>query len=128
MPKPRKTQISLDSTPFYHCVSRCVRRAFLRGDDPVSGQSYEHRREWVEQRLLELTRYFAIDICAFAVLSNHSHTVLHVDANQALAWSTLEVVERRHGLFTGNALSQRYLANETLCPAEIQKVEDVAEL
>ncbi len=48
MPKPRKTQISLGSTSFYHCTPRCVRRACLCGGDPVSGQSYEHRREWVK--------------------------------------------------------------------------------
>jgi hypothetical protein len=29
MPKPRSSQISLIDTAYYHCVSRCVKRAFL---------------------------------------------------------------------------------------------------
>ncbi|MGL4220587.1 MAG: Mobile element protein, partial [Shewanella sp.] len=28
MPRSRRTQISLEDTPFYHCCSRVVRRAF----------------------------------------------------------------------------------------------------
>ena len=49
MPRARSQQISLQDTPYYHCVSRCVRRAFLCGEDPVSGASFEHRRDWVEK-------------------------------------------------------------------------------
>jgi hypothetical protein len=52
MPKPRKQQVSVEATPYYHCVSRCVRRAFLCGTDSVSGQSYEHRRGWLEERIV----------------------------------------------------------------------------
>ncbi|WP_407922062.1 hypothetical protein [Aeromonas schubertii] len=36
----RSRQISLQDAPYYHVVSRCLRRAFLCGEDAHSGQSY----------------------------------------------------------------------------------------
>ncbi len=60
MPRPRRTQISLEDTPYYHCCSRVVRRAFLCGDDAYSGKNYDHRRGWVESLLFELEAVFAI--------------------------------------------------------------------
>lgn len=112
MPKPRSTLVSLDATPYYHCVSRCVRRAFLCGEDQFTGQSYEHRREWIQTRLFELADVFSLKICAYSVMSNHVHTVLHIDAERADQWSDFEVVTRWHQLFAGNVLSQKYLAGD----------------
>jgi len=66
----RKRQISLVDTKYYHCISRCVRRAFLCGEDHFTGQSYEHSRGWVEDKLLELAKVFCIDVCAYAVINN----------------------------------------------------------
>jgi len=119
MPKPRKTLIAVESTPYYHCVARCVRRAFLCGQDKVTGNSYEHRRAWLEDKLLELPKVFAIDIAAYAIMSNHYHVILHINTGRAKSWSDYEVVERWHQLFNGTVLSQKYLKNE----GELSKVE-----
>ena len=54
MALPRYTQISLEETPRYYVVSRCVRRAFLCGVDQITGQNFEHLRDWIEQRVLQL--------------------------------------------------------------------------
>ena len=60
MTTARKNLIDPASTPYYHCMARCVRRAFLCGQDEFSGKDYEHRRQWVVDRLKELTGVFAM--------------------------------------------------------------------
>jgi REP element-mobilizing transposase RayT len=119
MPQPRKNQVSLLDTPYYHCVSRCVRRSFLCGTDKYSGQSYEHRRSWVEDRLIFLTTVFAIDICAYAVMSNHTHVVLYVDKILADGWDTNEVLKHYHKLHKGTLLTQKYVKGDVLSPGEL---------
>jgi REP element-mobilizing transposase RayT len=123
MPKPRKCQVSLDVTPYYHCVSRCVRRAFLCGFDKLQNRSFEHRREWIDDRIHFLASIFGIDVCAYAVMSNHYHIVLHINKPKALAWSNMEVCERWHKLFRGTPLTQKYLRSERLSEAEMIAVE-----
>jgi hypothetical protein len=105
MPQPRKNQISLIDTPHYHRVSRCVRRSFLCGKDKFMGQSSEHRRGWVEERLLFLSSVFSIGICAYAVMNNHTHVVLCVDKDLADNWSMEEVIKRWHQMYQGTLLS-----------------------
>ena len=69
MTKPRKQQISLEATPFYHCVSRCVRRAYLCGYDRLTGRSYEHRRDQIESDILRLASVFFIDVAAYSEMN-----------------------------------------------------------
>ena len=84
----------------YHCVSRCVRRAFLCGEDVLTGQSYEHRRRWLEERILELARVFAVAIHGYAVMSNHFHLIVETDPNAPSQWSDEQVATRWLALST----------------------------
>lgn len=84
---------------YYHCTSRCVRRAFLCGSDPLTGRDCSHRKAWVEDRIRELAELFALNVYAFAVMSNHYHVVVHLDPAAARAWSADEVAQRWTRLF-----------------------------
>ena len=121
---PRSQLICVSDTPYYHCISRCVRRAFLCGEDKLTGKSFEHRREWVEDKLHELSNVFAIDICAYAIMSNHTHIILYIDADTAKAWTDDEVIYRWHKLFMGTLLSQQYSKNEPIAEYLQASLED----
>lgn len=123
MPRPRRELVSYESTPYYHCVSRCVRSAYLCGEDRATGVSYEHRRQWIEDRLIELSGIFSIDLASYAVMSNHYHVVLHIDTQRASNWTDAQVITRWHSLFKGHPFSQRAILGEVLGKAE-QEVLD----
>ncbi len=128
MTLPRSALVSLDSTSYYHCVGRCVRRAFLCGVDQYTGRSFEHRRGWIVERLAELSAVFAIDVAAYAVMSNHYHVILKINTDKAMAWSMDEVLQRWCLLFCGHPMVQRYLANPAMSSAELEKVSEFVEL
>ena len=91
---PRCLTVHAEAPGFYHCISRCVRRAWLCGEDPVSGKNFDHRRAWIEQRLLFLADSFAVGLYAWAVMSNHTHVVLRIDPGLPASWSDEEVAWR----------------------------------
>jgi len=128
MTLPRSSLISLDDTPYYHCVSRCVRRAFLCGTDHYTGQCYEHRRNWLESKLHFLASTLAIKLCAYAIMSNHYHVVLHVRKDQMDAWSDREVIRRWHRLYKGSLISQKFAAGEVLLEAEAKLLKEQVNL
>ncbi|MCG7991561.1 MAG: transposase [Candidatus Thiodiazotropha lotti] len=115
----RKQQICLDETPYYHCISRCVRRAFLCGEDKLTGRSYEHRRDWIVEKLKQLDGVFSISICAYAVMHNHTHTILKVDREAALNWQDDEVISRWTLLYKPSPIVDRYLNGIKLTKAEL---------
>jgi REP element-mobilizing transposase RayT len=125
MTRPRKALISLADTPYYHVTSRCVRRAFLCGVDHYSGQNYEHRRQWVVDRIRLLSSLFAIDVCAYAVMSNHYHLVLKVCPGQLDDLTEDEILDRWCALFKGPLLIQNYRSGEDLKPFERAAVSDI---
>lgn len=94
MTSPRHQLVDSETPGFYHCISRCVRRAFLCGEDALTGRSFEHRKQWVDDRLLELADVFAVGVYAYAVMSNHLHVVVYIDPGAVVAWSRDEVARR----------------------------------
>ncbi|NRB24310.1 transposase [Shewanella sp.] len=123
MPRPRNTQISIEDTLFYHCCSRTVRQAFIAGVDDFTGKSYEHRRGWIETQILNLAGVFAIDVAAYAVMSNHLHLVLRIDIELANRWSDREVVEQWHQIFKGTELSQQFAKGEVIEAYQVSQLK-----
>ena len=91
MPSYARKEIVADGeVGIYHCVNRCVRRAWLCGKDPLTGKSYDHRKDWIQNRLEELSGIFAIDVLGFAVMANHVHVVLRTRPDLTTRWSADE--------------------------------------
>jgi hypothetical protein len=55
---------------WYHCVTRCVRRAFLLGEGA------HERNEWTENRLRELAEIFSVAVGGFSVPDHHLHVLV----------------------------------------------------
>ncbi len=94
MTRPRSELVDREKGGFYHLFNRCVRQAWLCGEDPHTGENFDHRRGWIERRLLVLTEVFPVDVYAYAVMSNHYHIVVNYCPARALDWSDAEIAQR----------------------------------
>jgi REP element-mobilizing transposase RayT len=125
MTQSRSQQVSLQDTRYYHLISRCVRRAYLCGEDTYTKQSFEHRRQWMVDRIRFLASVFAIDVAAYAVMSNHYHLIVYVDESEANAWSNDEVCHRWLTLYHNHPLVERLQKGTSSCQAEIDAALEV---
>ncbi|MFN9603732.1 MAG: hypothetical protein ACK6A7_09850, partial [Planctomycetota bacterium] len=87
--QPRSKLVNPDVTRWYHCISRCVRRAFLIAEY----QDFD-RKAWLDQRLRELDSLFAISVAGFSVMDNHLHLLVRIDPEVADSWTPLQVAQR----------------------------------
>ena len=55
-------------------------------NDPVSGKNYDHRKQWLEDRLKRFAASFGIDLLCFSILSNHFHLVLRSRPDVVATW------------------------------------------
>jgi REP element-mobilizing transposase RayT len=119
MTQARRQLVNPNYAGTYHCINRCVRRSWLCGFDTYSKQSFEHRKPWVEKRILELGEIFACGIYSYAVMSNHLHLVVHMSPVTARGWSESEVATRWVKLYPA--------PNTELCEQKIVAIiEDAA--
>jgi hypothetical protein len=83
----------------YHCISRCVRRAFLHGKDLYSGKNYDHRKDWIKARIQDLTKIFTIEVLAYALMDNHQHSILRTCPDLLNSLADQEVLQRWNLLY-----------------------------
>src|SRR6516162_8783880 len=93
MTMARSRLVDVSITRWYHCVTRCVRRAFLLSEGDTD------RKQWIETRLEVLSQAFSIAVGGFSILDNHLHVLVRLDPDVAASWSDEEVARRWATLF-----------------------------
>ena len=83
-----------DEIAVVHVMNRTVRRCFLFGSDEVTGRNYDHRKQWLDDLLVQLAKYFAIDLLSSAILSNHFHLLLRSRPDAVKQMSDTDVAWR----------------------------------
>jgi REP element-mobilizing transposase RayT len=127
---PRRQLVDVAVTRYYHCISRCVRRAFL------CGEGFEHRKAWIEGRLEMLARQFAVSVCGFAILDSHLHVLCRLDPGVADNWADEDVVRRWITVYPPSCLDaanpatlQAWIDRECQDPARVaryrQRLQDL---
>ncbi len=91
----------------------------------MTGFNFEHRRQWIADRIKLMCSVFAIDLCAYAIMNNHYHIVVRINPAHVDKWSDGEVAHRWLQIFSGPLLMQRYLANADLSSTELKCVADL---
>ncbi|QDV22498.1 hypothetical protein [Aureliella helgolandensis] len=90
----RANHFASEEIAIVHVFNRVVRRCFLLGYDPVTGKNYDHRKSWIEELLKQQAKFFAVDILAFSILSNHLHQLLRSRPDVVATWDDTEVARR----------------------------------
>lgn len=114
MTKPRSHYVDPNTTRFYHITSRCVRRAFLLGKDPLTGINHDSRKAVFLKRLKHLCRFFSVDVMGYAIMSNHFHLVIRYNPTASNTWSDEEVARRWCAVFHGQSLDAAMETAETV--------------
>jgi REP element-mobilizing transposase RayT len=91
---PRQFVFEPQEVGVYHCINRCVRRSMLCGWDPLTQRSYEHRKLWLQQRLMFLASVMAIDLEGFCTMGNHLHLIVRNRPDVAGKWSAEEIARK----------------------------------
>ena len=120
----RSRLVDVAVSRWYHCISRCVRRARLLGEgvDSSSGD----RKVWIERRLRELAEIFAVSVAGFSIMDNHLHLLVRLDAAVGDGWSAEEVVRRWFLLYPPRGADRKPLSGEALSTLGAQRLGDAA--
>jgi len=97
----------------------------LCGKDAHTGFDFEHRRQWIVDRIKLLCSVFSVNLCAYAIMNNHYHIVVRIDVDAVSQWTDEQVAVRWLQIFTGPMLIRRYLTGVELTSDELKCVADL---
>ena len=117
----RRKLVDTAVTRWYHCISRCVRRAHLLGE---VGADAMDRKAWIERRLQELDQIFAVSVGGFSVMDSHLHLLVRLDTNEAAAWTDEEVIRRWFRLYPPRGADRKPLAVAQIDELVKQRLKD----
>ena len=129
----RVTRVELlapEDVAVVHVMNRVVRRCRLMGFDPVTRKNYDHRKQWLENRMRFLASVFGIDLLAFAILANHFHQILRSRPDVVATWDDSEVARRwltlcppqRRGQGPSKELTDHDLDTIRNCPERLAEI------
>jgi hypothetical protein len=99
----RARLVDLSVSRWYHCLWRCVRKAFLLGEGA------DNRKAWIENRLEELAQIFAVTVGGFSAMDNHLHVLVRLDPDIGTRWTGEEVVRRWGRLYPPRGKNRQVL-------------------
>lgn len=121
----RREIVDLNATRYYHCISRCVRGIAL------CGEGFEHRKDWIVERLKTLAGCYAVSVASYAVMDNHFHLLIRVDPHDAEKWSDEEILRRWLTLHPPQGINPddeaklgRWIEENPGTPDEIEKIRN----
>ena len=123
MTLPRSKIVDPEVTRWYHCISRCVRQAFLLSND----SDEFHRKDWLESRLRELDSIFAVSVAGYSFMDNHLHLLLRIEPDIAKSWSPVEVARRWLTLYPPRVNRKKVVASQEDIERLAQNTEWVEE-
>jgi len=116
----RSQLIHPDISLWYHCISGCVRGAFLFSE----GSEYQRKR-WIEERLRYLAEVFTVSVGSYAILDSHMHLVLGLEPERLAQLSDNEVLDRWYMLFPPKGSNRKELSGEKLQERRDQDLADI---
>ena len=129
---PRSKIVSKEEPGVYHITTTCARKAYLCGYDALTNRDYEHRKGWIEERMIFLTEFFPVDIFSYGIMSNHYHMVLFVQPQLVQTWTDEEVARRWVHLSSakkylqsdGEDLKEKEIRRILTAPAELKELRE----
>ena len=124
-PPPRSLLVDDEPGGYYHVTSRPLGRPWLHGYGRRSRKEDARRHRLIE-RIKALTRCCAVEVYAYAVMSEHFHLVLRYEPRARESWTDEEVARRWAAAFPPGENGRNGGRPEAPGPASL--LEDAARL